>query len=82
MPLPDLALTQNSSAASLGVCPPIFDAPRTFPGVTYGPCDNPTHVLPVQLVGVSGCADYAAAATKLDWSHNDANRPAGTASIL
>ena len=42
MPLPDLALTQNSSAASLGVCPPIFDAPRTFP-VPMGR-RNPTHV--------------------------------------
>jgi hypothetical protein len=41
MPLPDSALTQNSSAASCGTGQaPIFDAPRTFPEVKRGPCDN------------------------------------------
>ena len=53
--------------------------PSLEPNVGRATIDSP---VAVQLVGVSnGCADDAAAATKPDWSHNDANRAAGTAPI-
>ena len=47
MPLPNSALTQNSSAASLGVRQPATIRRATdLPRVKRGPCDNPAHLLP------------------------------------